>query len=137
MTHNFYILEPQKFDFKGAVPHVFALAAFLLITFVYFQPLFEGKKIYQGDIVNYKGMSQELMEYRSKQVKKLYGRIVCFVVCLHIRFTSYTFKSKRYADKIVSFNFPREASFVLIAFIGFYILLLVLGLHHLWQLPEH
>ena len=49
----------QKFDFKGAVPHVFALAAFLLITFVYFQPLFEGKKVYQGDIVNFKGMSQE------------------------------------------------------------------------------
>ena len=34
----------------------------------------------------------------------------------------------RYADKIVSFNFPREASFVLIAFIGFYILLLSMGL---------
>ena len=76
----------QKFDFKGAVPHVFALAAFLLITFVYFQPLFEGKKIYQGDIVNYKGMSQELMEYRAETGKEaLYGRIVCFVVCLHIR----------------------------------------------------
>ena len=75
----------QKFDFKGAVPHVFALAAFLLITFVYFQPLFEGKKIYQGDIVNYKGMSQELMNTVQKQVKKLYGRIVCFVVCLLIK----------------------------------------------------
>ena len=74
-----------KFDYKGAVPHLFALAAFLLITFVYFQPLFEGKKIYQGDIVNYKGMSQELIEYRAETGKKPFGRIVCLVVCLLIK----------------------------------------------------
>ena len=119
----------QKFDFKGAVPHVFALAAFLLITFVYFQPLFEGKKIYQGDIVNYKGMSQELMEYRAETGKealwtnRMFGGMPAYQISHHT-----PSNLTRYADKIVSFNFPREASFVLIAFIGFYILLLSMGL---------
>ena len=119
----------QKFDFKGAVPHVFALAAFLLITFVYFQPLFEGKKIYQGDIVNYKGMSQELMEYRAETGKealwtnRMFGGMPAYQISHHT-----PSNLTRYADKIVSFNFPREASFVLIAFIGFYILLLSFGL---------
>lgn len=119
----------QKFDFKGAVPHVFALAAFLLITFLYFQPLFEGKKVYQGDIVNYKGMSQELMEYRSKTGKealwtnRMFGGMPAYQISHHTP-SNLTL----YADKVVSFNFPREASFVLIAFIGFYILLLSLGL---------
>ena len=119
----------QKFDFKGAVPHLFALAAFLLITFVYFQPLFEGKKIYQGDIINYKGMSQELIEYRSETGKealwtnRMFGGMPAYQISHHT-----PSNLTRYADKIVSFNFPREASFVLIAFIGFYILLLSMGL---------
>ena len=119
----------QKFDFKGAVPHLFALAAFLLITFVYFQPLFEGKKIYQGDIVNYKGMSQELTEYRAETGKealwtnRMFGGMPAYQISHHT-----PSNLTRYADKIVSFNFPREASFVLIAFIGFYILLLSMGL---------
>ena len=119
----------QKFDFKGAVPHVFALAAFLLITFVYFQPLFEGKKIYQGDIVNYKGMSQELTEYRAETGKealwtnRMFGGMPAYQISHHT-----PSNLTRYADKIVSFNFPKEASFVLIAFIGFYILLLSMGL---------
>ena len=117
-----------KFDYKGAVPHLFALAAFLLITFVYFQPLFEGKKIYQGDIVNYKGMSQELIEYRAETGKealwtnRMFGGMPAYQIS-HNTPSNLT----RYADKIVSFNFPREASFVLIAFIGFYILLLSMG----------
>ena len=119
----------QKFDFKGAVPHVFALAAFLLITFIYFQPLFEGKKIYQGDIVNYKGMSQELIEYRAETGKealwtnRMFGGMPAYQISHHT-----PSNLTRYADKIVSFNFPREASFILIAFIGFYILLLSKGL---------
>ena len=119
----------QKFDFKGAVPHVFALAAFILITFVYFQPLFDGKKIYQGDIVNYKGMSQELMEYRAETgeealwTNRMFGGMPAYQISHHT-----PSNLTRYADKIVSFNFPREASFVLIAFIGFYILLLSMGL---------
>ena len=119
----------QKFDFKGAVPHLFALAAFLLITFVYFQPLFEGKKIYQGDIINYKGMSQELIEYRAETgeealwTNRMFGGMPAYQISHHT-----PSNLTRYADKIVSFNFPREASFVLIAFIGFYILLLSMGL---------
>lgn len=119
----------QKFDFKGAVPHVFALAAFLLITFLYFQPSFEGKKVYQGDIVNYKGMSQELMEYRAETGKealwtnRMFGGMPAYQISHHTP-SNLTL----YADKVVSFNFPREASFVLIAFIGFYILLLSMGL---------
>ena len=119
----------QKFDFKGAVPHLFALAAFLLITFVYFQPLFEGKKIYQGDIINYKGMSQELIEYRAQTgeealwTNRMFGGMPAYQISHHT-----PSNLTRYADKIVSFNFPKEASFVLIAFIGFYILLLSMGL---------
>ncbi len=119
----------QKINLKGAVPHLIALAAFLLITIIYFQPLFQGQKIYQGDIVNYKGMSQEIIEHRNETgeealwTNRMFGGMPAYQI-------SHKTPSNliMYADKFIGFNFPREASFVLIAFIGFYILLLSMGL---------
>lgn len=118
----------QKLNFKGAVPHLVALAAFIIITVLYFQPLLQGKKIYQGDIVNYKGMSQELVEHRAETgeealwTNRMFGGMPAYQI-------SHRTPSNLivHADKIIGFNFPREASFVLIAFIGFYILLLSMG----------
>jgi hypothetical protein len=88
-----------------------------------------GKKIYQGDIVNYKGMSQELIEFRSETgeealwTNRMFGGMPAYQIS-HQTPSNLT----RYADKLLRFNFPKEASFVLIALIGFYILLLCLGL---------
>lgn len=119
----------HKLSLKSAVPHLVALVAFLVITICYFQPLFQGKKIYQGDIVNYKGMSQELMEYRAKSgeealwTNRMFGGMPAYQISHHTP-SNLTL----YADKLIAFNFPREASFVLIAFIGFYILMLSMGL---------
>ena len=119
----------QNFNLKSAVPHLVALAAFILITFIYFQPLFQGDKIYQGDIVNFKGMTQELIEYRAKTgeealwTNRMFGGMPAYQISHH------TPKNlMRFADKFLSFSFPKEASFVLIAFIGFYILMLSMGL---------
>jgi hypothetical protein len=115
----------QKLNFKGAVPHLVALAAFIIITVLYFQPLLQGKKIYQGDIVNYKGMSQELVEYRAETgeealwTNRMFGGMPAYQIS-HQTPTNYT----RFVDKLLRFNLPKEASFVLLSFIGFYILLL-------------
>lgn len=111
------------------MPHLIALAAFILISFIYFQPLFQGKKIYQGDIVNYKGMSQELVEYRTETgqealwTNRMFGGMPAYQIS-HQTPTNYT----RFADKVLRMGFPKEASFVLVSFIGFYILLLSLRL---------
>ena len=118
----------QKFNLKGAVPHLVALAAFLIITVLYFQPLFQGKKIYQGDIVNYKGMSQELIEHRETTgeealwTNRMFGGMPAYQIS-HRTPTNLLL----HVDRLIGFNFPREASFVLIALIGFYILLLSMG----------
>jgi len=128
VTQFLYLRAMQKLNFKSAVPHLVALAAFLIITVIYFQPLFQGKKVYQGDIVNYKGMSQELVEYRAETgeealwTNRMFGGMPAYQISHHT-----PSNLTRFADKIVRFNFPKEASFVLIAFIGFYILLLSMG----------
>jgi len=53
----------QKFHFKGAVPHVFALAAFLIIAVVYFKPLFEGNKIIRELVSIFKKLVNDDFRY--------------------------------------------------------------------------
>jgi hypothetical protein len=48
---------------KSSLPHIGALMLFFLLILIYFYPAFEGKILQQGDITNFKGMSQELVEY--------------------------------------------------------------------------
>lgn len=111
------------------LPHFFVMFIFMILTGLYFSPLFQGEKIYQGDIVNFKGMSQELIEYRDDTgqealwTNRMFGGMPAYQIS-HQTPSNLT----RYADKLLRFNFPKEASFVLIALIGFYILLLCLGL---------
>ena len=119
----------MSFDKKEIIPHVIAILLFLTITGVYFAPLFQGDKIYQGDIVNYIGASKELHDFREDTGKealwtnRMFGGMPAYQISHHT-----PSNLTRFADKIVRFNFPKEASFVLIAFIGFYILLLSMGL---------
>ena len=118
----------MSFDKKEIIPHVIAILLFLTITGVYFAPLFQGDKIYQGDIVNYIGASKELHDFREDTGKealwtnRMFGGMPAYQISHHT-----PSNLTRFADKIVRFNFPKEASFVLIAFIGFYILLLSMG----------
>lgn len=118
----------QKINIKSAVPHILAMAVFLLITVIYFQPLFQGKKVYQGDIVNYTGMSQEIKDFRAETgeealwTNRMFGGMPAYQIS-HQTPSNLT----RFADKVFSFNLPRQAAFVLLAFVGFYILLITMG----------
>jgi len=119
----------QKINFKNALPHLLGLAIFLLVTVIYFQPLFQGKKVYQGDIVNFIGMSQELKEFRAETGEEALwtNRMFSGMPAYQISYNTPS-NLTHYADKVMSFNFPRQASFVLLAFIGFYILLITMGI---------
>ena len=56
----------NQIDFKKLIPYVAAVVIFLLVTFIYFNPIFSGKTINQSDIASYKGMSKEIADFRSE-----------------------------------------------------------------------
>lgn len=56
----------MKIDFKKLIPHGIAIAVFLIITVIYFFPLFQGKGLEQHDIAQWTGMSKELTDFRNK-----------------------------------------------------------------------
>jgi hypothetical protein len=50
--------------FQLAWPHAIAVAVLIAISAFYFSPIMKGYDLEQSDIVQWKGMSQELMNYR-------------------------------------------------------------------------
>ena len=55
----------KNIQFKSFTPHAIALLIFLVITSVYFSPIFfDGKKLKQSDITHFKGMSKEIVDHR-------------------------------------------------------------------------
>ena len=49
---------------KQLTPHLVVLSLFVLISFIYFSPLIEGKRLDMPDIKHHKGMSKEVVDYR-------------------------------------------------------------------------
>ena len=56
----------EKFDYKKLIPYVVAILAFVLISLIYFTPALEGKKLKQGDIDRFKGMSREITDHNKR-----------------------------------------------------------------------
>ncbi|MDX9907664.1 MAG: hypothetical protein RBS55_13840, partial [Bacteroidales bacterium] len=60
------MIKSDELNFKKLLPVIVALAVFSLIIIVYFNPVLEGKKLSASDMVHFKGMSKEIVDYREK-----------------------------------------------------------------------
>ncbi|NQV02506.1 MAG: hypothetical protein HQ542_07660 [Bacteroidia bacterium] len=56
----------KKVNFKILLPYIAAIVIFLIIALIYFSPLLEGKRIHQSDIVQFTGVSKEIVDFREK-----------------------------------------------------------------------
>lgn len=123
----------KNINFKSLLPHLIAVGVFIAVTFAYFHPLLEGKAIYQGDIVNYKGMSKEISDYREKTGKEalwtnsMFGGMPAYQISV-----MYPNNLVKYVDKILSLFLPRPANYLFLLMLGFYFMLLMLNVD--WRL---
>ena len=58
--------------FKNVIPHFIITLIFVLISLIFYYPLLSGKKLVQSDIVQYKGMSKQLNDYRNSNGEETY-----------------------------------------------------------------
>ncbi len=113
--------------FKRYIPHVVALLAFLMLSIVYVSPVLDGKKLKQGDIIQFKGMSKEIVDHRDK-----YGEEPLWTNGMFSGMPAYQVSMRSNSnlmntiDDILSLGLPHPANFIFLNFIGFFILLLVL-----------
>ena len=120
----------KNLPIKTIIPYLAAIVLFIIISLAYLNPLLEGKKLRQDDITRYKGMSKEITDYREKTgeealwTNSMFGGMPAYNISVR-----YKANLVKHIDKIFQFGLPRPADFVFLYMIGFYILLLVMGVN--------
>ncbi|MCX6270219.1 MAG: YfhO family protein [Bacteroidetes bacterium] len=115
---------------KKILPWIIAVIVFYVITLAYFNPLLQGKSLRQSDIIHFKGVSKEIADYRAQYGKEplwtnsLFGGMPAFQIS-----TVYPSNLTTYFDKILLAGLPHPANLVFLYALGFFILLMVLGVN--------
>lgn len=117
-------------NFKKALPHIGVVVLFIIASLAYFNPVLQGKKIFQSDIVQYIGMSKEQSDFRAETGEEPYWTNAAFG-----GMPTYQLGAKypnNYIKKIdTALRFlPRPADYLFLYFIGMYVLLLVLKIDY-------
>ncbi len=113
---------------RKAVPHVLVLASFILIATLFCKPVLDGLVLNQHDIVGWKGMVQNAMEYKEKNGKfplwnpNLFSGMPNYQVAMEGDTVMPNFAS------IFSLGLPKPIDLFFVAAACFYILTTVLGL---------
>jgi hypothetical protein len=119
----------KDLSFKSFVPHIIAVLLFVAITLLFFSPLLEGKQMKQSDNMQYQGASKEIADYRAATGKealwtnRMFGGMPAYQISV-----VYSSSLVKYFNKLFHLWLPQQAGMVFLYFIGFYILLLVMGI---------
>lgn len=111
---------------KSKLPHIVAVLLFIVITCVYFSPVFEGKQLVGHDTESFKGMSKEIIDYNennddaAKWTNRMFGGMPSYQISCVRPHTAISWISS------VLLIFPRVIITLFLYLIGFYILLLML-----------
>ena len=116
----------EKNIFKSIYPHIIAIAVFVVISFTYFSPLLEGKKIQQSDMMHYYGMSKEINDFREATgeealwTNQLFGGMPAYLISV-----KYNSNILRYVNIALNLGMSKPANYLFLTLLGFYILLMV------------
>ena len=115
-----------RFDFLKIIPYISAIILFLLLSFLYFPEVLEGKQLGGHDNANFKGMSRELVDYRNETGEEALwsNNMFCGMPAF---MTSVVYKGNalKFLNRLLQPG-PRPVSFVFLYLIGFYLLLISL-----------
>ena len=120
----------MKIRLSSATPHLIAVLVFILISVLYFPPMFQGKVLDQSDTKGYLGMSKEITDY-----KKQTGEDALWTNSMFSGMPSYLIITRIPNNVLVklhrlfTFQSGRPAVHVFLYMFGFYILLLLFGVN--------
>lgn len=119
----------NKINLKKLYPILVAALLFLIISYIYFPSLIEGKVIQQHDNLTYKGMSKEVRDFRKETGEEalwtngMFGGMPAYLVS-----TIYKYNIVKEVDKLLRFA-QRPASQLFLLLLGSYITLLLFGVN--------
>lgn len=116
----------MKFSFKTILPHLIVILGFVVVALFYFNPVLQGKQIYQSDIVQYTGMAKQQNDFRTQTGTETYWTNSAFGGMPTYQLgAQYPHNYIKKLDKTLRF-LPRPADYLFLYLLGFYILLLTL-----------
>lgn len=126
-----YKIEIMKhFNWKQILPHVIAIAIFLVVAIIYCKPALEGKVLQQSDITQWKSMAQNQMAVQEQTGKVplwsngMFGGMPGYMI------VGYTNNHvPYYFMQLISLNLPKPFQFFFLACVCFYFLSQVLKIN--------
>jgi len=113
-------------SYKKFLPHLVVFVLFIVASLAYFNPVLQGKKIFQSDIVQYTGMAKQQNDFREATGEETYWTDAAFggmpTYQLGAKYPNNYIKQLDLAIRFL----PRPADYLFLYFIGMYILFLVL-----------
>lgn len=113
-------------SYKKFLPHLVVFVLFIIAALAYFNPVLQGKRIFQSDIVQYTGMAKQQNDFRKATGEETYWTDSAFggmpTYQLGAKYPNNYIKQLDLAIRFL----PRPADYLFLYFIGMYILLLVL-----------
>ena len=112
---------------KKVISIAIAIFAFAVISWAYFYPVLQGKRVKQHDMEMQKGMAQELTQYRESTgetalwTNSAFGGMPAWNITAPQKTNLF-----QYVHKVLSIGLPSPLGSVFICMLGFFILLLVL-----------
>lgn len=120
----------MQFNFKKFLPHLGVVLIFIVAALAYFNPVLQGKKIFQSDIVQYTGMAKQQNDFRKVTGEETYWTDAAFggmpTYQLGAKYPNNYIKQLDLAIRFL----PRPADYLFLYFIGMYVLLLVLRVEY-------
>jgi len=119
-----------KNKIKKWLPYPIAIVVFVLITLIYVNPVLEGERLLQPDIVNFEGMSKEISDFREETGEEplwtnaMFGGMPAFQISV-----IYASNISRYIHDVMTLWLPRPADMMFLYFAGFFIFLLLMRLN--------
>lgn len=113
-------------NYQKFLPHLVVFVLFIVASLAYFNPVLQGKKIFQSDIVQYTGMAKQQNDFRNETGEETYWTDAAFggmpTYQLGAKYPNNYIKQLDLAIRFL----PRPADYLFLYFIGMYILFLVL-----------
>ncbi len=120
-------LHMKNINLKSLLPIITGIVIFIVLTFGYFSPMMKGKVIVMSDMVQNKGMSKEISDFREKNhseplwTNSMFGGMPAYQIS--IRYPNNLLYPLR---EVLGLGMPSPAINLFNYLVGFFILLLVL-----------